>query len=211
MWRWEGKSGGRKVPERGAWNSSGDGLVLCRSTSQQLRPRSPSPVRSVSIQRPSLPPSCPAFTLSCTFSAHFFLPPVFLLPLSPSCVCVHAKSLESCPVCSPMDCSPPDSSAHGISQARILEWVSMPSSRGSSRHRDGTCVSLVSCIGRGFFTTGPLGKPLPATPAPISLQHLPGLACYPHFTEEGLRHREGRWHAQSHPTKKQSRDLGLDL
>ena len=92
MWRWEGKSGGRKVPERGAWNSSGDGLVLCRSSSQQLRPRSPSPVRSVSIQRPSLPPSCPACTLSCTFSAHFFLPPAFYsLSLPPVCVCMLSR------------------------------------------------------------------------------------------------------------------------
>ena len=36
----------------------------------------------------------------------------------------------------PMDCSPPGSSVHGISQARILEWVAMPSSRGSSQPRD---------------------------------------------------------------------------
>ena len=36
----------------------------------------------------------------------------------------------------PMDCSPPDSSIHGILQARILEWVAMPSSRGSSGPRD---------------------------------------------------------------------------
>ena len=35
-------------------------------------------------------------------------------------------------LCNPMDCSPPDSSVHGILQARILEWVAMPSSRGSS-------------------------------------------------------------------------------
>ena len=45
----------------------------------------------------------------------------------------------------PMDCSPPDSSVHGIFQARILEWVAMASSRGSSRPRDGTWVS---CTGR---------------------------------------------------------------
>ena len=45
-------------------------------------------------------------------------------------LCVHAQSLQSCPtLCSPMDCSPPGSSVHGISQARILEWVAMPSSR----------------------------------------------------------------------------------
>ena len=44
-----------------------------------------------------------------------------------------------------MDCSSPGSSAHGISQARILEWVAICSSRGSSWARGRTCVS---CIGR---------------------------------------------------------------
>ena len=48
-------------------------------------------------------------------------------------VCVCAKSLQSwLTLCDPMDCSPPGSSLHRISQARILEWVAMPSSRGSS-------------------------------------------------------------------------------
>ena len=48
--------------------------------------------------------------------------------------CMHAQSLRSCPtVCNPMDHSPPGSSVHGILQARILESISMPSSRGSSR------------------------------------------------------------------------------
>ena len=57
-----------------------------------------------------------------------------------------AKSLQSCPtLCNPMDCSPLGSSVHGILQARILEWVAISSSRGSSRPRDGT---RVSCIGR---------------------------------------------------------------
>ena len=42
----------------------------------------------------------------------------------------------------------PGSSVHGTLQARILEWVAMPSSRRSSQPRDGTCVSYVSCIGR---------------------------------------------------------------
>ena len=36
----------------------------------------------------------------------------------------------------------------GLSQVRILEWVAMPSSRGSSRPRDQNCVSYVSCIGK---------------------------------------------------------------
>ena len=47
--------------------------------------------------------------------------------------------------CDPMDCSLPHSSVHGISQARILEWVAMPSSKGSSWSRDRT---RVSCIDR---------------------------------------------------------------
>ena len=45
-------------------------------------------------------------------------------------------------------CSPPGSSVHGISQARILEWVAISYSRGSSWPRDWTHVSGVSCIGR---------------------------------------------------------------
>ena len=49
----------------------------------------------------------------------------------------HAFSVtQSCPaLCDPMDCSPPGSSAYGIFQARILEWVDMPSSSGSSQSR----------------------------------------------------------------------------
>ena len=47
-----------------------------------------------------------------------------------------------------MDCSPPDSSLHGISQARILEWVAISFSRGSSQHRDRT---RASCIDRRMF------------------------------------------------------------
>ena len=59
----------------------------------------------------------------------------------------------------PMDCSPPGSSVLGILQARTLEWVSMPSSRGSSPSRDQTWVF---CIALGFFTTEPLEKPMVA-------------------------------------------------
>ena len=51
-------------------------------------------------------------------------------------------------LCNPMDCSSPGSSAHGILQARILEWVAIPSSRGSSWSRYWTHVSYISCIGR---------------------------------------------------------------
>ena len=48
-------------------------------------------------------------------------------------VCVLAKSLHSClTLCDPMDHSPPGFSVHGILQARLVEWVAMPFSRGSS-------------------------------------------------------------------------------
>ena len=52
-------------------------------------------------------------------------------------------------LCDPVDCSPPGSSVMGILQARRLEWVAVPSSRGSSPPRDRTQVSLVA---DGFFT-----------------------------------------------------------
>ena len=58
-------------------------------------------------------------------------------------VCVHAQLCLT--FCNPMDYSPPGSSVHGISQARILEWVDISFSRGSSRPRDRTWLS---CTGR---------------------------------------------------------------
>ena len=63
----------------------------------------------------------------------------------------------SCPtLCDPMDCSLSGSSVHGILQAKILEWVARPFSRGSFQLRDRT---LVSCIAGGFFMVEPLRKP----------------------------------------------------
>ena len=63
--------------------------------------------------------------------------------------CVHAKSLQLCPtLCDPMDHSPLGPSVHGILQAWTLEWVAMPSSRGSSQPKEWTRVSYFSCIGR---------------------------------------------------------------
>ena len=63
-----------------------------------------------------------------------------------SSCCVRAKSLQShLTHCHPTDWSPPGSSVRGVLQARTLEWVATPSSRGSSRPRDGTPVSCSSC------------------------------------------------------------------
>ena len=66
------------------------------------------------------------------------------------CVCVCVLVAQSCPTLwDPMDCSLTGSSVHGILQARILEWTTMPFSRGSSQARDWTWVTYVA--GR-FFT-----------------------------------------------------------
>ena len=57
--------------------------------------------------------------------------------------------VQFCPTLrGPVDCSLPGSSIHGISQARILESVAMPSSKGSSPPSDRTRISCISCIGR---------------------------------------------------------------
>ena len=60
--------------------------------------------------------------------------------------------------CDPRDCSLPDSSVHGVFQARILDWVAMSSCRGPFWPRDQT---QVSCIAGKFFITEPPGKPRP--------------------------------------------------
>ena len=73
------------------------------------------------------------------------------------CVCVHVRACVSCSVVSnsfrPTDCSPPGSFVHGISQARILEWVAISFSRRSSWPRDWTWVS---CIADRLFTINQL-------------------------------------------------------
>ena len=78
------------------------------------------------------------------------------------CVCVCVRALarsvaQLClTLCDPMDCSLPGSSVHGILQARILEWVAISFSRGSSPPRDQTFISCLA--GRRCFTTVLWGK-----------------------------------------------------
>ena len=91
------------------------------------------------------------------FASRFSHAPHFGNPHMPDSLmhhaCIPAQLLQSClTLCDPQDCSPPSSSVHGISQARILECVTMPSSRVSSQPRYLTCVSYIA--GR-FFTTAP--------------------------------------------------------
>ena len=63
-------------------------------------------------------------------------------------MCVHMHAQSCLTLCDPVDCNPPGSSVHEIFQARILKWVAISCSGGSSQPRGQTCISCVSCIGR---------------------------------------------------------------
>ena len=73
-----------------------------------------------------------------------------LPPLTLHSACLITQS--GLTLCNPLDCSLPGSSVHGILQVRTLEWVVIYSSRGSSRPRDQSHISCVSCIAGRFFT-----------------------------------------------------------
>ena len=74
-------------------------------------------------------------------------------------VWVHAKLLQLCPtLCDPMDCSPPVSPAPGILSASVLEWVSIPYSRGFSQPRDQTHISHLLHWEGGSLPLAPPGK-----------------------------------------------------
>ena len=70
------------------------------------------------------------------------------------CCCLVAKSIQI--LLQTHGLSPPSSSVHGTFQARILEWVAISFSRGSSQPRDQTPVS---CLAGRFFTTEPPEEP----------------------------------------------------
>ena len=99
--------------------------------------------------------------------------------------CVSVRLLQLClTLCDPMDYSPLGSSVHGILQARTLEWVAMPFSRGSSGPRNWTCISPVSpisCTGRRVLYhlekamathSSTLGWKIPRTEEPGRLQSM---------------------------------------
>ena len=97
-----------------------------------------------------------AFLVSLLISPRVCIPSFARVPWSTYDVVTY--NAQSCPtLCGPMDCSPPGSSVHGISQARTLEWVANSSSRGSSRPRDQTHVS---CTEGQYFIMEPPGKPI---------------------------------------------------
>ena len=90
------------------------------------------------------------------------------------------KRAQSClTLCDCLGCSPPDSSVHGMVQAKILEWVAISYSKGSSQHRGLNCVSCIFCIGRWVpYPSCHLGSPaIPGQDPPfLSVRKEDGLA-----------------------------------
>ena len=81
-----------------------------------------------------------------------------LVILGPLCMCT--KSLQSClTLCNPIVSSPLSSSVHGFLQVRILKWVAMPFSRGSSQPKNQTASLRSLALAVGFFTTRATRKP----------------------------------------------------
>ena len=80
-----------------------------------------------------------------------------------------AKSLHLClTLCYPVDCSLPDSSVHGIPQARIGEWVAVSSSRGASQEELSLCLLCLLCWQVVSLPLAPPGKALVEGPAVTS-------------------------------------------
>ena len=70
-----------------------------------------------------------------------------------ACLCACSVAQSCLTLCHRMDCSPSGSSVHRIFQTRILEWVAISFSKGSSRPRDQTCITYVSCVTSRLLTS----------------------------------------------------------
>ena len=121
-------------PKEALWTSS----ITC----ELVRNADAGPTPQICLIRTCIFTSAPVTCLTCS-SLKKLCHGTFL---GPTC---WAKLLQSCPtLCHSTDYSPPGSSVHGVLQARMLEWVAMPSSRASSRPRDQALIFYVSCTGR---------------------------------------------------------------
>ena len=132
-----GASTGRLFPQVGCWLAQEDGWILLQVWAQ--------------VRIPGWNPDCMTIVGSPSVRV------VTRIQWDHMCIellSVCAMLSQSCLTLSdPVDCSPPGSSVPRILQARILERVAMPISRGSSQPRDQTWVSYVSCIAGRFFTS----------------------------------------------------------
>ena len=74
------------------------------------------------------------------------------------CILSHLVAQSWLTLCDPMDYRPPGSSVHRISQARILEWVAISFFRGSSKPRDQTFISCITCLDKWILYHGATWK-----------------------------------------------------
>ena len=156
--RYEQQQGGYLPGYSSGLGAGGNGPNLYSACETSGHPSETSLPPKVSL--PGIDPAlgaCPVWGHLFPFSMPWRNPlefPSAWIPLPNTCVCAVSLVTQSRPTLSdPMDCSPPGSSVHGILQARILEWVVIPVSRGSSRRpRDRT---QVPCVVGGFCTAEP--------------------------------------------------------
>ena len=135
-------------------------------------------------------------------------------------LCAVLSCFSHVQLCNPMDCRLPGSSVHGILQARILEWVAMSSSRGSSQPRDQTHLPYTPPLEGGFFTTNATAGSLcthsihsvaqscPALCDPMN-HTTPGLPVHhqlPEFTQTHV-HQVGDAIQPSHPLSSEVIDI----
>ena len=152
------------------------------------------------------------FQIYPSFMPHYFSYRRFrvYLYLTRLCVCVCVCAQLCSTFCNPMNCRPLGSTVHGIFQTRILEWVAISFSRGSSWPRDQTQGSCVSCIGRKilyqpYHLGSPINKvisphwifPAPQVPTyacvftfPCKLPHGPAIPLLGMHTEETRTERD---------------------
>ena len=110
----------------------------------------------------------------------------------PEATLLESEVAQSCPtLCDPMDCSLPGSSIHGIFQARILEWVSISFSKGSSRPEDQTQVSCV--VGRCFTIWATYPRPLQNEASCQSYWHIYHLISFLFSQIASVKQMSGHW------------------
>ena len=148
---------------------SGEGKAPCKSGSQCLclLPERPTPEDTMALAQPRLPRlllwvprNSEACRNACSKKERRYKMKGHMFNSRPGTLaCLRAKSFKSCPIlCDPVDCSPSGSSVHGTLQARRVEWVAVPSSRGSSQPRGRTHVSCLQHWQAGSLPLAPPGK-----------------------------------------------------
>ena len=168
----------RELWESPIWDDQSDVWVTCDWCLIDLMRLSPWPMRStlaliLSVQTKLLAVQFVIRALEMWDWKRHHVPGVRSMTNNNNCCC-HCSVAQSClTLCYSLDWSSPGSSAHGILQARILEWVAIFFSRGSSWPRDQTWVSCVSSITGGFFICWAIRK------APIIIEYMPTHLCSP--------------------------------